>query len=295
MNDFEDGNKTDDTAEITLELPNDEQYRLMQGACEAPVDEYILAGQVSTVIGTRESQQDSCYVSVNGNSAIGIVCDGMGGLNGGEIASQNATLMFVQDFEQVRYYTNNYYNFFCNEMVDIDTMVAELTDSNGDLLAAGTTLVAVAVIDGHMQFISVGDSKIYMIRGDKMACLNREHNYFLILNEQLVRGDITPEDYAREQSRGAALISYLGMGNVNLMDANPQPMELVDGDIIILCSDGLYKALSEEQIFAIIKKNPINLEQMLAELQEEASRASTYSQDNTSIVLLTYRKKFRVQ
>ena len=87
------------------------------------------------------------------------------------------------------------------------------------------------------------------------------------------------------------MISYLGMGNISIMDANPIPISLIDGDIIILCSDGLYKSLSEEQIAAIIRKNPINLEKTLQELQEEARVSSPTAQDNTSIVLLYYRRK----
>ena len=50
--------------------------------------------------------------------------------------------MFVEDFEQVRKTENNFYHFFCNEMIEIDDMVAGLTDERGELLSAGTTLVA---------------------------------------------------------------------------------------------------------------------------------------------------------
>ena len=49
--------------------------------------------------------------------------------------------MFVEDFEQVRKTENNFYHFFCNEMIEIDDMVAGLTDERGELLSAGTTLV----------------------------------------------------------------------------------------------------------------------------------------------------------
>ena len=158
-------------------------------------------------------------------------------------------------------------------------------------MSAGTTLVAVSVVDGYMQFISVGDSKIYVLRNGQLRTMNREHNYYLILDEQYRRGEITQGDYLREGARGEALISYLGMGNISIMDANPIPISLIDGDIIILCSDGLYKSLSEEQIAAIIRKNPINLEKTLQELQEEARVSSPTAQDNTSIVLLSYRRK----
>ena len=98
---------------------------------------------------------------------------------------------------------------------------------------------------------------------DDMVCVTKEHNYLMLLNKQLEEGTIDEEEYAREVKRGAALISYLGMGNVNLMDANPNPLPLEDGDIVVLCSDGLYKALSDAQIYEIISKNADDLEVLL--------------------------------
>lgn len=279
-------------AEITQQLTEEESTRMLRGMEDLYQRTHMVIGSLSTVVGTRKNQQDACFVSVEPDgSALGIVCDGMGGLEGGEKASQTALQTFVEDFEAVRYGQKDYYNFFCSEVIKIDEMVAELTNEQGETMSAGTTLVAVSIVDGYMQFISVGDSKIYVLRNGQLKTLNREHNYFLLLDEKFSRGEITQEEYVREGARGEALISYLGMGNIRIMDANPIPMALVEGDIIILCSDGLYKALSEEQIAAIIRKNPINLEKTLQELQEEASIAAPTAQDNTSIVLLSYRRR----
>ena len=139
--------------------------------------------------------------------------------------------------------------------------------------------MGVAIKNGFLQWISVGDSKIYVIRRDDMVCVTKEHNYLMLLNKQLEEGTIDEEEYAREVKRGAALISYLGMGNVNLMDANPNPLPLEDGDIVVLCSDGLYKALSDAD----------DLEAAVQELQMQAQISAGRVQDNTSIVVLSYR------
>ena len=240
----------------------------------------------------KKINQDSLLIEIAetdiGQILLAAVCDGMGGLKGGEIASQQAVCMFVEDFEQVRKTENNFYHFFCNE-IEIDDMVAGLTDERGELLSAGTTLVGVAIKNGFLQWISVGDSKIYVIRRDDMVCVTKEHNYLMLLNKQLEEGTIDEEEYAREVKRGAALISYLGMGNVNLMDANPNPLPLEDGDIVVLCSDGLYKALSDAQIYEIISKNADDLEAAVQELQMQAQISAGRVQDNTSIVVLSYR------
>lgn len=75
------------------------------------------------------------------------------------------------------------------------------------------------------------------------------------------------------------------------MDANPNPLPLEDGDIVVLCSDGLYKALSDAQIYEIISKNADDLEAAVQELQMQAQISAGRVQDNTSIVVLSYRPK----
>lgn len=284
-------NIEDSSAEITLELTPEENERNMMGNILWNRD-MIVESAISSVIGARESQQDSCYVDVeeDGN-AIGIICDGMGGLAGGEIASQNAVRMFIEDYEQVRHELTNFYSFFLEEMIEIDSMVAELTDEAGNLLSAGTTLVAVSVKNGNFQWISVGDSKIYILRGDSVYSMAMEHNYLTLLNQRLREGSISEEEYASEVGRGAALISYLGMGNISLMDAYPQPIPLMDGDIILLCSDGLYKALTERQITETVHSYPGKLDAAASALQEQAAMVAGVTQDNTSIVMLSYRAR----
>ena len=97
-------NIEDNSMERTAELTPAESETLLRGhVWQQPENENLVCGAISSVIGARENQQDSCYMDIepDGNS-IGIVCDGMGGLKGGEIASQQAVCMFVEDFEQVR-------------------------------------------------------------------------------------------------------------------------------------------------------------------------------------------------
>ena len=276
---------------ITVELTESDVSRMASWALENERKGKIY-GQVSIAQGTRKSQQDSSYLNVEegGDMALAIICDGMGGLQGGEQASQEAVKTFVEDFEVIRQQENNYYHFFQSEVEKIDKKVAELTDDDGVFLDAGTTLVAVAIKNGWMQWISVGDSKIYIIRKNDMVCVAKEHNYLNMLNEQLLNGEITEEEYAAEQVRGAALTSYIGMGNVSMMEMNHVQFELMDEDIILLCSDGLYKAIPEERILEIVKEDPYHIDETLNKLQREAKAASIRSQDNTSIIMMLYKK-----
>jgi len=138
-------------------------------------------------------------------------------------------------------------------------------------------------------YLTDGDSKIFIIRKGEMASVVKEHNYLMVLNYRLKNGQITMKEYERELAYGAGLISYIGMGNLSLIDSNREPFQLADHDIILLCSDGLTNALTEEQILSIIMENPGNPGYIHNRLQDEAEYASDRGQDNTSIVTLYYR------
>ena len=155
----------------------------------------------SSILGTRDYQQDSLFSNVEKNIAVGVVCDGMGGLKGGELASQKATLTFAEDFysrlAEGKIMESNIISFLKAEAEKMDTAVANLKDSSGDYLDAGTTAVAAVVFDNRMYWMSVGDSRIYLIRNGKIVRITRDHNVKLLIDEQIKRGEITKKYYGK--------------------------------------------------------------------------------------------------
>ena len=125
-----------------------------------------------------------------------------------------------------------------------------------------------------------------------MSQVNREHNYRLTLQESLRSGLITQEQYEAEEKRGRAdaLISYLGISRLNLMDINRAPLEMMDGDMVLLCSDGLFKSLNDSQIKALVKDNDIDMDIAADRLCQMALSKRRGGQDNTSVLLLQYHK-----
>lgn len=248
---------------------------------------YIELGS-SSIIGTRTSQQDSIFAYRNDNEAIGIVCDGMGGLEGGELASRTA-VKSLTDAWFAKNENEDIMTFLREEAYKADEKVFSLQNGDGERLDAGSTIVVAIIQDrNQLYWLSIGDSKIYIIRGTEILSVCRQHNYRLTLDRQLEAGTITPEKYKAEECNAEALISYLGMGNVSLMDVNREPFSLEDRDIILLCSDGLYKSLTEEQILAIIKGNDINMQVLADTLTAQALGDKQSGQDNTSVVVLQY-------
>ena len=120
--------------------------------------------------------------------------------------------------------------------------------------------------------------------------MNREHNYRLKLDDKLKKGLITEEQYKAEEAQAEALISFIGVGNVSLMDINAVPFLLMENDIVLLCSDGLYKRLPDSEIMEIIKYEEPDMERAAKRLTDIVKKRTKKVQDNTSLVLMQYSR-----
>lgn len=246
-----------------------------------------------TAAGNRKYQQDAVYVSPGGKLAgnrktytLAVVCDGMGGMADGGLASRTAISMMVQGFERLKGQPGIHIPTFFRQGIRImDEKIHDFPKENGK--GSGTTMVAVIAEDNRLYWASVGDSRIYILRGNVMRQITRDHNYELCLREMVNSGQISPEE-ARAQRQKEALISFLGIGNVSLMDVNDQAFELQFGDVVLLCSDGVTKTLGDEQIRDILQNDAKSMEEKAKILVEAAIRTNTYSQDNTSVAILQY-------
>ena len=139
-----------------------------------------------------------------------------------------------------------------------------------------------------MYFISAGDSRIYIVRDNDIQAINRDHNFRLQLDTMLRNGQITEKEYEMQENQAEALISYLRMGNISLTDSNTEPFYLEENDLILLCSDGLYKRLSNEQILDIVLDNQNSMQVIAERLNKVVMQLTQRNQDNTSVILLRY-------
>ena len=262
---------------ITVQNENDDYF-------EDEEIQKIMVG-TSSIIGHRKMQQDTIFGQFDENGGIGIVCDGMGGLEGGEKASALAARTLAEDyFNSVP--ISNVPAFFRREGQKIDGIVSRLTDERGNDMDAGTTMVAAIIQDDILHFLSIGDSRIFFIRNDAIQPLNELHNYRLTMDRMLKEGSMSMVEYKKKGKQAEALISFLGMGDMALMDI--KTVQLKDQDRILLCSDGLYRALSEDVILEVLNYHKFDMQMAAQALTDEASRRSKRGQDNTSVVLIQY-------
>ena len=246
--------------------------------------------------GNRKYQQDAVYVSEGKKIAanketrlLAAVCDGMGGMAAGERASTTAIKMLTDGFKKIEKEPNiNIPMFFRSGIRAIDSVINSFPKENGK--GSGTTMVAVITECNRLYWASVGDSRIYLLRGDEIKLVTRDHNYYLRLQQMVEQGQISAEQAENEKQK-EALISFLGIGNVTLMDVIDKPFEMRSGDMVVLCSDGVTKTLSKEKIKRILTNESVEIQQKAKILVEAAIRENTRSQDNTSVVILQYIEK----
>ena len=148
----------------------------------------------------------------------------------------------------------------------------------------GSTLVAVLIRDGQLHFVSVGDSRIYLLRGGQLIQINREHTFGALLKEKAARGEVDPEE-PFVNPRRHALVAYIGMGSFNTVDRSGRPISLIPGDKVLLCSDGVFNALGEEALAAALAGDPLTAAQRL---EEEILAQAIPSQDNFTGVIVEY-------
>lgn len=246
---------------------------------------------MSSVIGRRKEQQDTIesdddYAIMENGKFIAVLCDGMGGLSGGKQASELCATHIKSSFHAENC-EEDISLFYRRVIVESDYKITELKDKNGKPLRAGSTMASIIIKDGELHWASVGDSHIYLIRGNHIRCLTRDHNYYMVLEEKVKRGEMTQRE-AENHPQKEALVSYMGMGGVKYVDRNAVPFKLAEGDYIILCSDGLYRTVCDEDIKNIT--NGIGEVKNVAKgLTEYAMRAGKKNQDNTSVIVVQFK------
>lgn len=247
----------------------------------------------ATSMGNRKYQQDAVYVSGGKKIAankktrvLAAVCDGMGGMADGGRASQTAISMLKDGFEKIEKNPEvNIPMFFRSGIKAIDRKIHEFPKENGK--GSGTTMVAAITEENMLYWASVGDSRIYILRGNEIKLVTRDHNYYLKLMKMVENGQMSRQE-AENQRQKEALISFLGIGNVSLMDVIDRPFEMKPGDMVLLCSDGVTKTLPREKIKNILLNDAVSIKRKAEILVEAAVRENTHSQDNTSVAILQY-------
>jgi PPM family protein phosphatase len=201
--------------------------------------------------GRRENQEDYyafADATTSSEEALSrlllVIGDGLGAHAGGNVASYLAVGSFIKSYHD-------------NELAPAWRLRVALEAANETLgivlnrlpqvgNTMGTTMLSVLVTPTTLQWISVGDSPLFLYREGKLARINADHSLSPIIDERVRRGEITPEEGEHHPDRHVLQSALLGHP-LTLVDTVSEPLELHRGDIIVAASDGIM-TLSERQL-----------------------------------------------
>lgn len=142
----------------------------------------------------------------------------------------------------------------------------------------GTTATALAIVNGFAYYAHVGDSRLYLLRNGIMQQLTQDHTFVA----QMINDGLISQELAQTHPDRNIVTRALGTKPTVDVDVVKSPIPIQDGDIFILCSDGLYDLVTESDIAKLVREhNPANACHLLI---ESARSAGGY--DNISVIIL---------
>ncbi len=200
--------------------------------------------------GARRYQEDAAAVSVRSAAVpacLAVLADGMGGHAGGAMASELVCARFIASFDVT---TGPVPSRLTSALDAANNAIAATVDDNPALSGMGSTLIAAAFGDSSLEWVSVGDSPLYLYRRSEIALLNEDHSLAPALDQMAAEGRITAEA-ARGDPRRHMLRSAVTGEDLDLVDLSQKPLALMPGDYILLASDGIH-AISEAEIARVV-------------------------------------------
>lgn len=216
----------------------------------------------------RDMNQDYYYISSPEDPLkIYILADGMGGYNGGEIASKLATttaLSYIQsNFEDTPKEREEILKLVKSAMEYANMVVYEKSKEQKELEGMGTTLEVCLIYNNKLYLGHVGDSRIYRLRGEFFRKLTHDHSYV----QKLVKDGTITQEEADHHPKKNMLMKALGC--TAFVEPDVTVKGFIKDDIVLICSDGLTNMVEEQEIYNILKKEGTLAAEKLVEKANE--------------------------
>ena len=233
--------------------------------------------------GQRPSQQDNAFwVRIAATEYLLILADGLGGEVAGDVASSVAVRSFCDAYEAP-----------ANPIEPRARLMAALQAANlalhdrivaePELAGMATTLVAALVYDGLLQWVSVGDSPIWLFRRGEMRRLNAKHSLAGEFAERVAAGEMTAADAAASPARSLLFEAVRGE-DIKIVDAPDTPFLLELGDVVVLASDGV-ESCSPKELAEIVSGGDAAEELVDRILRAVEAHECTF-QDNATLIAI---------
>lgn len=238
-----------------------------------------LSGKTDIGKARKMNQDTFCCGRFDDTSCYAVVCDGMGGHNAGNIASELACEVIGKQIAggfRADMNENLIRDLLMSSVAAANAEVYERSKTDEELFGMGTTVVA-AILNGSLLHVAhVGDSRAYIVNSGEFAQITRDHS---IVQELLEAGKISDED-ARNHPQKNLITRAVGVNEQIQVDYLETVLNREDR--VLICSDGLTNACTEEEIHRIVADTPVaEIPQMLIDRANEHG-----GMDNITVVVI---------
>src|ERR1700730_2782639 len=237
----------------------------------------VEAASLSDVGCQRENNEDSyLYWEPAGDDEfqrkgrLAVIADGMGGHEGGQEASHLAVETVREVYDAAP--GDDPQAALVESFAQAHARIQEYAEQNPEFQGMGTTCTALVLRGRQLYFAHVGDSRLYLVRDARILRLTRDHSYV----GRLVESGIVRAEDAEKHPQRHILTAALGAGREVAIDGGEQGMLLQDGDNLLLCTDGLWGVVAEDELeHALSKYAPAECCAALVKLARERRRPDT--------------------
>ena len=238
-------------------------------------------GFVDSRIGGRKENQDSAGFRETELGSLIVVCDGMGGMQGGSVASQLAVQTILETVALADKKTNPK-TVLIQAIKNANSAIIEHGQNNPTLRGMGTTATVLLLTPYSALTAYVGDSRIYQLRNGKKIFRTFDHSMVF----EMVKKRIISEEQARLSAQSNVILKALGVNADVEVEIAERPYK--KGDRFVLCSDGFWGAMPEEEFVRhLVESNPIDkIFESTANVVESIGRNSGQEFDNLTAAIL---------
>jgi len=180
---------------------------------------------------------------------LAVIADGMGGHEGGQEASRLAVETVREVYDQA--FHGDPQAALLQSFVAAHTRIQDFAERHPAFQGMGTTCTAFALRGRQLYFAHVGDSRLYLVRAARILRLTRDHSYV----GRLVESGIVRAEDAEKHPQRHILTAALGAGREVAVDGAEQGLTLQEGDDLLLCTDGLWGVVTEEELESAVSGN----------------------------------------
>ncbi len=238
--------------------------------------------------GEREYQEDDYGLidlrdSGADESEVLLIADGMGGHVSGDMASRIVVKTFVEIYHSTEGPVPDRLRTCLNAANDA---LAEAIKENPELKGMGSTVVAAVISQHGLDWISVGDSPLWLFRDGKLRRLNADHSMAPVLANLVAVGRMTEEEAAADPKRHALRSAVMG-DEIHMIDVSSQPVAIRKSDHLLLASDGLMTLEDKEIVHILPNVQDAPLSDVAEALIQAVEEVGYPNQDNTTVLLYT--------